>query len=214
MSKPAGEWTADDAREVLARSPWSRSVVSGIAPMVSEDKRREGGDMGTPKGVGYDGLEDARAPLPSLGNMLKGEPATNERRHNFVKLQVRWENALPIRVAELKAGAPEPPTLSSDGYRIAVYGVPPTSSQADPVKLGKPLKADAVLKCAGKETVHPSRVEVFQTEDGLVIVYLFPYSMGLNQRDHAVEFDASIGRLHVTTSFNLEEMEYQGKLEL
>jgi hypothetical protein len=174
-------------------------VAAAINPRQSEFERREGGNMGQPHGVGYDGIDDKKT-RPSSPRSLT--------------LQIRWESALPIRAAELKSRVVEPPTLEGDGYRIAVYGVPGANIQGDPKILGDPLRKLAALRREGKADVKPSRVEVFAREDGLVIVYLFPLSAEISPKDGRIEFDAQIGRLAFAQSFDLSEMQFQGKLEL
>ena len=48
----------------------------------------------------------------------------------------------------------------------------------------------------------------------MVIVYVFPLSAEISKTDQRVEFDARIGRLGISQSFNVEEMQFQGRLEL
>jgi hypothetical protein len=127
---------------------------------------------------------------------------------------LRWESALPVRAAEVKAHETEPPALEGDGYRIAVYGIPGSGFKQDPKQLGEPLKKTAVLKREGKKDVRPIRVEVFQRESGLVAVYLFPLSAEITKKDEQVRFEAEIGRIIVAHTFDLGEMEYFGNLEL
>ena len=117
-----------------------------------------------------------------------------------------WESALPVRLAELKAHVIEPPTLDGDGYQIAVYGVPGVWFREDPKKLGDPLRNMAALKREGKKDVRPVRVEVFQREDGLAVVYLFPLSAEISVKDGQVQFEAQIGRISVAHTYNLKEM--------
>ena len=123
-------------------------------------------------------------------------------------------SALPIRVAEMKAGVVEPPTLDGDGYRVAVYGVPGGYFKQDPKALGNPLKKEAALRREGKKDVKPSSVEVFQRADGMVVVYLFPLSAELSKNDGLLNFVAQIGRVAVAQSFNIAEMQFQGALQL
>ena len=217
-TKPVPNWTADDAREVLANSPWSRTVLAHIARRQTEDQLREGGQMGQPKGLGYDQVDDKRArpPLPtSLPDLVRPDPRPPVREDGqTIRLTLRWESALPVRVAELKTGEPAPPTLSTQGYSLAVYGVPGDSLKGDPKSLGDPLKSLAALKREGKKDVKPSSVEVFQLEKGVVVVYMFPLSTEISKKDGPFLFTANIGRIAISQSFNPEEMEFQGKLEL
>lgn len=131
-----------------------------------------------------------------------------------VTLKLVWESALPIRLAELKSHEVEPPTTDLDGYCIAVYNVPGDYFKQDPKKLGDPLKEFAFLKREGKKDVKPTSVEVFQREDGLVVVYVFPSSAELSKRDGTVRFEAHIGRVGVAYTFDLTQMDFMGKLEL
>ena len=104
--------------------------------------------------------------------------------------------------------------MEGDGYRIAVYGVPGGDFKGDPQHLGEPLKNLAALKREGKKDVRPVRVEVFQGEKGVVVVYLFPLSAEITKKDGRIEFEAQIGRIVFAQNFNLSEMEFMGKLAL
>ena len=212
--KPIATWTEEDARQILENSPWAKTLVAGIARQRSEDELREGGQMGQPRGVGYDGVQDKKIPLrEEIGNPFLIEKPLPDRRPS-IRLLVRWESALPIRAAEFKVREDPPPTLSDDGYTIAVYGVPATFAKGDPASLGKPLKESAALKREGKKDVAPSRVEVFQLENSVVVAYLFPLSAEIGKKDDVVEFSALIGRLQVSQHFLIQQMQFQGKLEL
>jgi hypothetical protein len=213
-SKPPAQWSEDDARVVLTASPWAREIKAGVARRLSEDELREGGQMGQPRGVGYDGV-DPKGSGPKLGpNILTGGNTASVRSTvQAINLRLRWESALPVRLAELKAREMEPPSSEGDGYRIAIYGIPGDGLKGDPKKLGDPLKNEAVLR-SGRKTVKPLRVEVFQRGDGWVVVYLFPLSVEITEKDVRAELEARIGRIVVNQSFVLADMVFQGKLEL
>jgi len=168
--------------------------------------------MGQPQGVGYKGVDNT-TDLQKLSKVMSGN-FSGPAPIGPVTLRVRWESALPVRAAELKAHEVEPPTLEGDGYQIAVYGIPGTYFKGDPKTLGEPLKRSAALKRDGKPDAKPSSVEVFQTSRGIVVAYLFPYSAELSERDTLVEFNALIGRIAVIHSFDLREMRIDGKLAL
>jgi hypothetical protein len=212
--KPISNWTEEDARSVLTESPWAKRVTPTILRRQTEDERRESGNMGQPHGVGYDGVDDKRAKIPAnVSEVFKG---TGQPRQapKAPKLLLRWESALPVKAAELKARFVEPPTLEGEGYWIAVYGVPGSAFKGDPKTLGDPLKSQAFLRREGKKDVKPTRVEVFEREDGVVVTYLFPPSAEITRQDGRVEFGALIGRLAVSQYFELELMLFQGKLEM
>jgi hypothetical protein len=210
------EWTDQEAQQILVHSPWARTIRAALLPELSEAQRRAGGNMGRTRGVGADGLEGAdegKPKLSSVGTVLGGAAPVQPASRGVVVL-VRWESAAPVRTAELKAHVIEPPTLEGEGYRIAVYGIPGGAFKGDPLQLGEPLKKVALLKRESKKPVKPVRVEVFQREDGLAVVYLFPMSAEISPADQAVEFECQIGRLYVSHSFPLADMVYAGKLEL
>lgn len=216
-TKPPAGWTEQEARQVLSSSPWAKEIPAGIARRLTEDQLREGGQMGQPHGLGYDGVDPkGSGPQVSL-NVLSG-PGGNDRSARSlargITLRLCWESALPVRLAELKAHTIEPPTLEGDGYEIAVYGVPSSNLKQDPEQLGEPLRKEAALKREGKKDVKPVRVEVFQRQDGVVVVYLFPLSAELSKNDERVQFEAHIGRISLTHTFELKDMEFLGKLEL
>jgi len=211
-TKDIRDWSEEDARSILAASPWSASVRCMVKPLQPEAQRREEGQMGQPQGVGYKGLQ-TETDSQQLARVMAGH-FTPPPGVGPITVRVRWESATPIRAAELKAHEVEPPTLEGDGYQIAVYGIPGTDFKKDPKTLGEPLKPFAVLRRDGKPDARPSRVEVFESARGIVVAYLFPYSAELSERDTILHFDALIGRVAVVHDFDLREMRIDGKLAL
>jgi hypothetical protein len=216
-SKPAAQWTEEDTQEVLATSPWVREVRATVTRRLTEEQLREGGQLGQPTGVGNEGV-DLKGSGPKVSTNIFTGPGAEDRGSRAlprpITLKVRWESALPIRVAEFKSRAPQPPTLDGTGYRIAVYGIPGPNFKGDPIDLGKPLKGLAFLKREGKKDVKPISAGVFRSEDSLMVVYLFPPSAEISIKDRQVRFEAQIGRIVLAQTFVLSDMEYLGKLEL
>jgi len=160
--------------------------------------------MGEPGGGGY----------PGCGRRGGTDDSSSTDYNEALDLKLRWESALPIREAELKARDTSAPTLDADHYAIAVYGVPSRMAGGDTKSLANQLKKQAAIKRDGKKNLKPSSVEVLQRDDGPVIVYLFPRSKEITRQDKRIEFDAQIGRLQFAQSFYVDDMNYQGKLEL
>jgi hypothetical protein len=216
-TKPADQWSEAEAKQVLSASPWVKVVPARIGPRPTEDQLREGGQMGQPKGVGFEGVDQDDRGLKVSPKIFTPEGANERSPRSMVQpltVKLRWESALPVRLAGLKAREIEPPTLDGDGYCIAVYGVPGVYFKQDPKRLGDPLKDEAFLKREGKKDVKPVRVEVFQRADGLVVVYLFPSSAEISKRDMWLRFEAHIGRVLVDHTFDISQMVFMGKLEL
>jgi hypothetical protein len=170
--------------------------------------------MGQPRGVGYDGVDPKNSGPKLPGAIVGGDKRSARSTVQATILQLRWESALPVRIAELKSHQIAPPTLEGEGYQIAIYGVPGSYVKGDPKHLGDPLKKEAVLRRAGKKDVKPSSVEVFALTNGWVVVYLFPFSAEISPNDGRIELEAHIGRIVVMESFDPGEMIFQGKLEL
>jgi hypothetical protein len=216
-SKPSAQWTEEDAKQILASSPWAKEVRAVVTRRLTEEQLREGGQMGQPTGVGNEGVDPkGSGPTVSL-NVFSGAGGDDRSPRSLpqpIALKVRWESSLPIRIAEFSSHAGETPTLEGEGYRIAVYGIPGGGFKGDPKELGKPLKNLAVLKRDGKKDVRPVSAAVFQTGDGVVVEYLFPSSAEISKKDVHVRFEAQIGRIVVGQTFELSEMEFMGKLEL
>jgi hypothetical protein len=215
--KPAAQWTEADVQQILARSPWAKEVTAVVTRRLTEEQLRDGGQMGQPSGVGNEGVDPkGSGPKVSL-NVFTGAGGDDRSARSLprpITLKVRWESALPIRLAEFKSPAAVAPALEGEGYRIAVYGIPGGGFKGDPKELGKPLKNLATLKRDGKKDARPVSAEAFRWEDGMAVVYVFPFSAEISRKDGQIRFEAQIGRIVVGQTFELSEMEFMGKLEL
>jgi hypothetical protein len=216
-SKPAAQWTQEDALQVLTTSPWVKQVTAVVTRRLTEEQLREAGRMGQPSGIGNDGVDPSGSGPTVSANIFTGL-GDNDRsprsRPQPIVLKLRWESALPVRIAEFQSRSTDAPASDDVGYRIAVYGIPGAGFKGDPKELGKPLKNLAFLKRDRKKDVRPVSAEVVQLESGAVVVYVFPLSAEISKGDGQVRFEAQIGRIVVAHTFELSEMEFMGKLEL
>ena len=57
IDKTFREWTDEDARKVLTASPWAKVNTATVTRRLTEDQLRDGGQMGQPHGIGYDGVD-------------------------------------------------------------------------------------------------------------------------------------------------------------
>jgi hypothetical protein len=204
-SKPVAQWTEEDAKAVLADSPWVKHVTPQRLRDLSPDERRNGGNIeaGIGKGVGLAGigLLGPRREAEAL-KRANAEPAPDT-------VVVRWESAA-VRAAELRAG--ESAAAVDDAYyAVVVYGIPVPRRW----NLANELKGVAYLKRYRKKDLKPSRVEILRGDGGLAtVVYLFRRSVEITLRDRSVEFVAQIDRLFLEQFFNVNEMWLMGVLEL
>jgi hypothetical protein len=204
---PIPEWSEEDAKQLLADSPWTRSVQLDIVRNLSPFERRDGGDMeaGIPTGYG----------LALTGGMADWrEIAAVEHAHQKAGLgsvTVRWESALPVRAAAMKVGETSVPGWVGDYYAIAVHDV------RLPFRwnIENQLRGVAYLRRDMRKDVKPFRVVVLPEADSLAtIVYLFPRSIEITKEENSLGFVAQIGRLFVYVNFMPEDMRIEGNLQL
>jgi hypothetical protein len=207
-NKPVSQWNEDDAKQVLADSPWVKQITPVWLRDLSAFERRDGGNMGEGIGKGI-GL----AEVIGIFN-TESEEAAIARAHAKPRpdpVAVRWESALPVRAAERKAGEADVPALAGDDYAIAVYGIPLPKRY----NLASELKGLASLRRYQKKDLKPSRVEILHKEDGkATVVYLFPRKVEITKKDGGIQFAAQIGRLFVAQYFYTEEMQIHDELEV
>jgi hypothetical protein len=235
IDKQASEWTEGDAKQVLTDSPWVKTVKPEIARPADNGQRRSGGGMGRGGGIGIGGIgiglpggigRRGGMGYPGGGYPGGGYPGGDPRGRgpggntggdssaSAPELKLRWESALPVREAELKARETNAPTIDESHYAIAVYGVPARMAEGGARSLADRLKKEAFIKREGKKDLKPSSVEILQREDGPVFVYLFPRSKEISRNDKGLEFNAQIARLKFAQTFLVDEMIYHDKLEL
>jgi hypothetical protein len=204
---PISQWSEEEAKQLLADSPWVKKVQPDIVRHLSPFERRDSGDWnaGIPTGFGLataglsadwrevEALEHAHA-LAGLGTVV-----------------VRWESAFPVRSAALKVGETIVPGWVGDYYAIAVHGV------RLPIRwnIENQLKGVSYLKRDMRKDQKPFRVVVLPQADGLrTIVYLFPRSVEIGKKDRSLGFLAQIGRLFVYANFAPEDMQIGGEPQL
>src|ERR1700719_4463093 len=94
-SKPAEQWTAEDAKQVLDNSPWARQVSAVVTRRLTEDQLREAGQMGQPRTVGNVGV-DPKGSGPKVSPNVFSGPGGDDRsprsRPQPITLKLRWES--------------------------------------------------------------------------------------------------------------------------
>ena len=243
--KQIADWNEDDTKLILSDSPWAKTVEPTMDRSAGRGQRQQGSQQGGQTRRGGIGIGGIGIQLPGIGGVGRGgggypgggnprgqqpgstggypggqQPGNTGEGSGSDPVQrptltVRWESALPIREAELKARDTMAPTVDEDHYAIAVYGIPRNRmGSGNAQTLAAQLKKQASIKRDGKKDLAPSSVDVLQREDGPVVVYRFPRSKEITAKDKRIEFDAKIGPLTFSESFFVEDMKFQGKLEL
>jgi hypothetical protein len=208
-AKPVEQWDNEDAKQILADSPWVGRAALQPIPDRSPGERRDGGDWdsGTGPGIGLEAL----AEIFTGGRRMDEAIERAHHKPSPGDVDVRWESALPVRTAESKLGQTPATTLHSGWYAITLYDVPLPDRDWGPGK----LKGLAYLKRENKRDFKPSMVEIHRQSDGMAdITYLFPRSEEISRRDRSVVFAAQIDRLFVAQVFYPGTMLIAGQLEL
>ena len=204
---PVPQWSEEDARQLLADSPWVKKVHLDKVRNLSPFERRDGGDWeaGIPTGIGI-------AELGLLADWRDIEAVEHAYAlANLGTVTVRWESAFPVRAAESKVGETSVPGGLDNYYAIAVYDLRPPFRW----NLAKELRGVAYLKRDNKKDLKPSRVVVVPRANGLAtFVYLFPRSVEITKKDRNLIFVAQVGRLFISTNFIPGDMRLQGELQL
>jgi hypothetical protein len=218
-AKQISEWSADDAKDVLNRSPWVKTFTPDIDAAQPSPQRR---GMGRGGGLGIGGVGIGVPGVPGMGRRGMGSPRAQQpdqedsrpESGQTPQLMLRWESALPIRTAQLKIRDSAPPEFEEQYYAVALYGLPDRAIAGDPDRLANELKKHASIKRDGKKDFNPAKVEILRRDSGSIVLYLFPRTMEFTRDDHRIEFDAHISRFHIRESFFTEDMIWQGKQEL
>lgn len=214
-SKRMADWSDQDAYLILSNSPWAKPTAATLARLMTEDQRRDGGDMNAQGGGhGGVGLENALNPFGTRGAIVR--PGEGPEAQRLSKLTIRWESAMPVQAAEIRTHDNSAPELNGEDYTICVYNVNLKLASIEDMKtLDKDLNRLAVLKIEGRGEVRSRKVVSVLMGDGMAnVVYFFPRSAHITADDQRIEFNGQIGRILFATYFYPPEMKLLGKLEL
>jgi len=207
MDAPIPQWSQEDAKQLLADSPWVKTVHLDVVRNLSLFERRDGGDWDSGISTGF-GL----AATGVFGDWREAQALEHAyARSTLGTVTVRWESALPVRAAESQTGDFDIPGWVGDYYAIAVHHIRRPFAIANPAKQ---LRGVAYIRRDMKKDLKPFRVVVLPEKDGLAtFVYLFPRSVEI-KKDATVGFVAQIGRLFVAANFAPGDMKIQGEPQL
>ncbi len=192
------EWSKKEIQRMLTDSPWARPVEFHPDP-AADDEEKPG-----------------RATCEGCSG---GGPKRTPELAPTVMIVVRWQSALPVKQAMAAARFGAEVTSTREAieflgrqepfYVITVAGLP-QEALPNPDK----LKANVVLNARNKSPLPVAEVKV-QAQGKLAAVYFaFPRSQPIVLEDQETEFSLQLGSSNVRRKFRLEEMVFDGKLEL
>jgi len=214
--KPADAWTAEDKEAILSRSPWSVQTDAVVTDP-------------------YDAREEQPVAPPQTGLNIPGQNkqpwdggvGKNRMGHlPTLPAMVRWESALPVRLAEKDTATP-----AGNWYVISVAGLVPagryrdvgkteTSSSSDgalvdarnPEEILEAFMSYSKIEQKGGPDLQPENVKL-DAATGVVRIF-FSRKFAIDPEQREVIFATHFGKLNVKAKFRISSMKYQGKIEL
>ena len=204
------DWSDRDVQRMMTDSPWAKriTVVFPRPPGTAlNDRTPVAGGIGGGAGGGGRG-----------GRGFGGADGFGPTRQS--RLIVQWRSGLPMRQAIVRGrigegGALDPAgrqflAQRPTGYFIVVAGLPRPFARLDPGALA----AGARLERPGKRPIVPIQAAAEAEGNGAVILYLFPRDDAITLADEEVEFVTEIAEASIERTFELEDMVFNGRLEL
>ena len=207
------DWSDRDVQRMMTNSPWAKriTVVFPRPPGTALNDRTPvaGGIGGGAAGGGRGGRG---------GRGFGGADGFGPTRQS--RLIVQWRSGLPMRQAIVRGRIGEGGVLDPagrqllaqrpTGYFIVVAGLPRPFARLDPAALA----AEARLERPGKRPILPIQAAAEGEGNGAVVLYLFPRDDAITLADEEVEFVAEIAEASIERTFELEDMVFNGRLEL
>ena len=191
------DWSDGDVEKMMSNSPWAKRIT-----VVFPRPPREGARGGVAAGGGAGGG----------GGGFGGAGQS--------RLVVRWQSALPVRQAQVRAQIERGATVPEEvldvlnqpppGYFVFVTGIPGQFARLSAEELG----AEARLERNGKPPILPVQAGPRREGRSLSLVYVFPKDDPIVLEDDEVEFVAKVGETTIKRKFKLEEMVFNDRLEL
>jgi hypothetical protein len=228
-SKPFEDWTGRDLQKVVNNSPWARQTRALLTGAAAGGRGRAGiGDASTnevaggraSRGAGSAGGADRLGAAPS-----DFDPTGQGAQPSGIPIVVRWQSALPLRQAQMRAKYGKEAATSPDSqkflaqeptlYVVAVVGLPGSmvsGGAGDQAK--QSIARSTTLTAKGKEPLHPLAVEFVPNGTAVDVLIGFPRTLPLTLEDQEAEFSSQIGPAGIKYKFKLKDMVLHGKLEL
>jgi hypothetical protein len=204
MGKHPAEWTPKDIDTILDRSAWASPATLEFSPVAFQ-----------------------AAPGKPNRRVAAAQGLRDKRILTDYKILVRWESALPMRLARR---VPSPPGIEETRYVLSMSRLPMAlfatlsssgkarnddSDAANKARIAEQVLKSSLLECENKTPFHADHTEWVASDFESRILISFPFNgPRIDLSDLSVAFVSQIGELIVRTSFPLRRMIYAGKLEL
>jgi hypothetical protein len=196
--KKPEDWTDDEVREMLTRSPWAKEAAVSVFGGAGGNLLNRNGAMNRSGNMSSSGRQRVTTTQTQSGD-------APDLRYKAI---VRWQSALPIRQA-LKSKSMEG---VADYYVLALVG---DLAMADPDadEAQRESRLD-MMKQYTKLDRHGGAIPLANVEPVKKVGTLFYFSRAEPIKDGQVTFTTKMGPVEVKCKFTVKEMMYRGKLEL
>ncbi len=197
-SKDVSQWSEKELLRVVTDSAWAQQAMvtfKGSQPSVLWNARGETALCEI--------QEQANATRYAARSQLNSASTT---------VLVRWESALPVKLALLRLGflgdSPAPEKVSGflapdpDNYVVSVSGLPPGVVEAPAGELA-PL---ATLRRKSQDPIYAELSEALNAGDSAVLRFSFPRRPALQLADKQVEFVLELPEGKIKKKFDLRKM--------
>jgi hypothetical protein len=222
-SKKFSTWNDEESKKMLEDSPWARQVPIKYILTGGPGGGGMGGGMGRggmgggmpAGGMGGGGGEGGGG----FGPLMPPRPEMQTP-----KATLRWQSALPIKQAIARIRFKDEVEKSEDAakslsrqegqYILGISGVTggPNTFKVDV------LKAGATIKIGNLVPIPPSDVIVDRQGMMTVLFFAFPKTQAgahvIEEKDKSIEFLLKTPNMELKGKFSLDDMVYQGKLEI
>ena len=238
QSKAYTDWNEKDIQKILTDSPWAKKVNMpleggfGGGPAGGGIAESAGGGRGGRGGGGGGGGDAAPAPI-SEGGGRGGRggggggadiPGGGASLTAAVQLIIRWQTALPVKQALVKAKYGSEAANSAEGkqflarteqfYVIDLAGIPGNVLPRDQAAKEALVKA-STLSAKDKNSVVAAEIQADAPSGrNAELYFLFPRSTMFTADDKEVEFATKLGKTALKAKFRLKDMVINGKLDL
>jgi hypothetical protein len=227
QAKPFTEWSEKDIQKMMESSPWSKPFSVALAANTPENTRG-GRRAGSTTGGSSGGVSQMNGPAGTteqggLGRYAgsAGDPGGAVPTLNLV---VRWQSAMPVREAVVKAKFGSEAATSPEAkkaleepvnhYILAIRGVPQGALQGDSEEVKKQMLSQGMLLIRGKDPIKPVDFLMQGSGRATEVLFAFPKTTPITEEDKEVEFVVHIGDYNIKQKFRLKDMLVNGKLDL
>jgi hypothetical protein len=196
--KKPEDWTKDEIQELLTKSPWAREASIDYNNGPGNEDRLSPYDPKAANGVS----RRTRGAIPTRNGEVDQK----------YKAVVRWETALPIRLASHSTSKEDP--LAN--YVLGVTGdLPLLGMHVDEDDTQRQQRSEMLKEYSRLERKNdPIYLDKVVFQSASETLFYFSRQDPIFPEDKQVTFTTKLGPIEVKAKFILKEMRFQGKLEL